>query len=433
MSKWCELELGQAMRVKHGWAFKGEHFRDRGEQIVLTPGNFIDRGGFKPKNGVEKFYDGSYPSQFLLRRGDVVTAMTEQAKGLLGSTATIPLNETYLHNQRIGLIEITDPEMLDLRFVYHLMNAPAVRRQLQATATGSKVRHTAPERIQAVRVEVPDISAQRVIAEVLDAIDALVENNRRRVDVLEEMARATYREWFVNFRYPGHEDVPLVNSALGPIPEGWKPASVGEIAVVDKGLSYKGVHLTDVGVPMANLKCIAPRGGFRRNGVKPYSGPYKPRHSVAPGDLVLANTDLTQSGTVIGSPALIPRRGFAQGGLLSHHLFAVRPVEEKLTHLLYQEFAGPTFRAFARGVASGTTVLGFRPADLLSYRLAMPADVVLDQYADLADSLYRMGEELLDAAESLESLRNRLLPKLVTGQIDVSTLDFDAQVEGAVA
>ncbi len=155
MSGWREVELGRGLRVKHGWAFKGEYFRDAGEQIVLTPGNFHDGGGFKPKNGTEKFYDGTYPEQFLLKRGDVVTAMTEQAQGLLGSTATIPKDDTYLHNQRIGLIEITDPEVLDLRYVYHLMNAAVVRRQLYATATGAKVRHTAPERIQSVQVEVP--------------------------------------------------------------------------------------------------------------------------------------------------------------------------------------------------------------------------------------------------------------------------------------
>ncbi|NLA28547.1 MAG: restriction endonuclease subunit S, partial [Propionibacterium sp.] len=227
MSDWREVELGRGLRVKHGWAFKGEHFRDAGEQIVLTPGNFHDKGGFKPKNGTEKFYDGTYPEQFLLKRGDVVTAMTEQARGLLGSTATIPKDDTYLHNQRIGLIEITDPEVLDLRYVYHLMNAAVVRRQLYATATGAKVRHTAPERIQSVQVEVPDILTQRVIAELLDGIDGLIENNRRRVAVLEEMARAIYREWFVKFRYPGHEDVPIVDSTLGPIPEGWEVSTCG--------------------------------------------------------------------------------------------------------------------------------------------------------------------------------------------------------------
>lgn len=117
MSKWREVSLGQGLEVKHGWAFKGEHFREHGEQIVLTPGNFKEGGGFKPKNSSEKFYVGKYPEQYLLHKNDVVIAMTEQTKGLLGSTATIPADGVYLHNQRIGLLEITEPDLLDLRFV----------------------------------------------------------------------------------------------------------------------------------------------------------------------------------------------------------------------------------------------------------------------------------------------------------------------------
>ena len=200
MTEWREVELGSGLAVHHGFAFKGEYFVDDGELIVLTPGNFIESGGFKPKSGKEKYYDGPVDDRYLLSRGDVIVAMTEQAHGLLDSTATIPRDETYLHNQRIGLLEITDPAILDLRFVYHLMNAPMVRHQIQATATGSKVRHTAPERIRAVVAPVPPTDQQRVIAQVLDAIDDLIEINRRRVEVLEEMARAIYREWFVHFR-----------------------------------------------------------------------------------------------------------------------------------------------------------------------------------------------------------------------------------------
>ncbi len=220
MSEWSNVRLGSGLRVHHGFAFKGEHFSPDGQQIVLTPGNFVEHGGFKQKNGTEKYYRGPVPEKFVLEKGDVVIAMTEQSQGLLGSSATIPEGEIYLHNQRIGLLEITDSELLDLRFVYHLMNSPDVRRQIQATATGSKVRHTAPERVQAVVALIPSVPVQRIVATVLDGIDELIANNRKRVVVLEEMAQAIYREWFIKFRYPGHEDAHLVDSAFGPIPAG---------------------------------------------------------------------------------------------------------------------------------------------------------------------------------------------------------------------
>ncbi|MGB3675560.1 MAG: restriction endonuclease subunit S, partial [Candidatus Nanopelagicales bacterium] len=230
---WKTRELGAGMRVKHGFGFKGEYFSDSGELIVLTPGNFLEEGGFKLKSK-EKFYDGPVPDGYLLGRGDVVVAMTEQSKGLLGSTATLPSDDTFLHNQRLGLLQITDPTLLDLRFCYHALNAPTARNQIQATATGSKVRHTAPERIESVRLPLPPLGHQRKIAVALDSIELLIENNRRRIELLEEMARLLYREWFVHFRFPGHEDVELVDSELGPIPEGWVVARFSGLVTESK-------------------------------------------------------------------------------------------------------------------------------------------------------------------------------------------------------
>lgn len=90
------MSLGQALAVKHGFAFRGEYFRDDGDLVVLTPGNFVDEGGFKPKSGKEKYYDGPFPPAYLLNSGDVVVAMTEQGHGLLGSSATIPCDGRYL-------------------------------------------------------------------------------------------------------------------------------------------------------------------------------------------------------------------------------------------------------------------------------------------------------------------------------------------------
>src|SRR5207249_110115 len=100
----------------------------------------------------------------------------------------------------------------------------------------------------------------------------------------------------------------------------------------------------------ANLKCFLVGGGFRRDGTKPYSGAFKPKHMVTPGDVIMANTDLTQAGAVIGSPAIVPRRGFENGGLISHHLFAIRPRDTELTPaVLFHMLADDRFRSFARG------------------------------------------------------------------------------------
>ena len=127
MTEWESVRLGEALSVSHGFAFRGEFFREEGDLVVLTPGNFREAGGFKPKNGREKYYEGLFPDEFLLAKSQVVVAMTEQSKGLLGSSATIPVDNKYLHNQRIGLLRIEDSSRLDLRFAYHLLNGKLYR------------------------------------------------------------------------------------------------------------------------------------------------------------------------------------------------------------------------------------------------------------------------------------------------------------------
>jgi type I restriction enzyme S subunit len=220
VASWRECRLGDLLEIKHGFAFLGEHFAVEGTHIVLTPGNFFDEGGFKHKGDKEKWYSGPIPSDYVLKKDDLIIAMTEQAEGLLGSSAIIPQSGLYLHNQRLGLVQVRDSQQVDKHFIYYLFNSKPVRQQIRGSASGTKIRHTAPSRIADVKVNVPAAPIQRRIAGILSAYDELIENSQRRIKILESMARALYREWFVHFRFPGHESVPKVPSPLGEIPKG---------------------------------------------------------------------------------------------------------------------------------------------------------------------------------------------------------------------
>ncbi|PIE18664.1 MAG: hypothetical protein CSA65_04290 [Proteobacteria bacterium] len=144
---------------------------------------------------------------------------------MLGSTAWVPEGGRYLHNQRIGLFVDVNERRLNPGFLYHLMNSAIVRQQIQATATGTKVKHTAPKRIGAVRVSLPPLDVQRRIADILSAYDQLIENNDRRMDLLEASIHLLYREWFVYLRLPGHERMEIVDG----VPSGWRRATVGSV------------------------------------------------------------------------------------------------------------------------------------------------------------------------------------------------------------
>ena len=427
MSDWQFVSLGDLVKVKHGFAFKGAFFKGEGDQLVLTPGNFSIGGGLQLRDGKERFYSGPYPDEYRLGSGDLLVAMTDltQDSPILGSPLLTPRDGVFLHNQRLGKIEILDSSRLDKNFLYYLFVSDVVRSQLRGSATGSTVRHTAPDRIFAARIQLPPLDVQKKIAAVLSAYDDLIENNTCRIKLLEEMVQRIYREWFVDFRYPGHEAVPLVDSVLGPIPRGWTVKSLGELAVIEKGLSYKGEFLTHEGLPMANLKCFDVSGGFRRDGTKPYSGPFKERHSIGPGSLIMANTDLTQNGKVIGSPAIVPRRGFSNGGLITHHLFAIRPRDfAPSISYLYYALDETRFRDFARGRASGTTVLGLRTSDCERYRVIVSEVKVGERFSAMAHDTLLQAEVLQDSNDSLRTTRDFLLPRLISGGIDVTNLDI---------
>ena len=244
---WSIRRLGELIRIRHGYAFKGEYFSNSGPFVVLTPGNFYDEGGFKDKGDKEKHYIGEVPKDFILKKDDLLVAMTEQAEGLLGSSAIVPSSDYYLHNQRLGLVKEIDPSKTDRKFLYYLFNTRHVRQRIRASASGTKVRHTSPARIYEVAVALPSLRIQRKVAEILSAYDDLIENNARRIKILEEMARSLYREWFVHFRFPGHNKVKLLDNK---VPQDWEVRKIGDVIELAYGRALKAEARTGGHVPV---------------------------------------------------------------------------------------------------------------------------------------------------------------------------------------
>jgi len=164
---WEEHLLGDVCTFKHGFAFKSEFFTQDKGYVLLTPGNFFEEGGYRDRGEKQKYYDGTFPSEFLLSKGDLLVAMTEQAVGLLGSPALVPKGNTFLHNQRLGLVELTNKfrNNLSMEFLFHLFNTKYFRSKVQETATGLKVRHTSPKKMQVIPIWLPsDLNEQKEIA-----------------------------------------------------------------------------------------------------------------------------------------------------------------------------------------------------------------------------------------------------------------------------
>ena len=146
---WSSVQLDQLIDIKHGFAFKSAFFEDEGQYAVLTPGNYYETGGFKDRGEKQRYYSSEFPSEFILKKGDLLVAMTEQAPGLLGSCMIVPEDDRFLHNQRLGLITPKNGVSWSAAYFAQAFNLKAFRKGLSDTCSGATVRHTSPKRILA--------------------------------------------------------------------------------------------------------------------------------------------------------------------------------------------------------------------------------------------------------------------------------------------
>lgn len=424
MASWGRARLGDLVETQKGYAFKSGWYCDTGRSIVKVSDFTNDSVDSSELVCIPESTATDY-LKYELRTGDVVVqtvgSWPTNPASVVGKCVRIPESVAgALLNQ--NAVKLTPAVSFDRTFLFYLLRNEDFKTYIIGTAQGAASQAAITlDAIRGYEFNLPPLPAQQRIAGILSAYDELIENSQRRIKVLESMARALYREWFVNFRFPGHESVPRVPSSLGEIPQGWEVKKLGELLNVDKGVSYNGAGLTEDGNPMVNLKNIQAGGGFRRDATKPYSGDFKSRHTVKPGDVVLANTDLTQAGNVVASPALIPRLEDDKPILISHHLYAVRPVQQIAPIFVYHLMLTDGFRGFAKGFAIGTTVLGLPKEGILNYSFACPPSELICDFVVRASAIHELTETLYERIDNLRRTRDLLLPRLLSGQLSDQT------------
>ena len=181
-----KIKLRDVLKVKRGKSLPGEFYSTKPTPLVrLTLGNFsYPMNGFKPNTSKEDlFYTGVVEKEFILNKGDIITPLTEQVRGLLGSTAYIPESNKYIQSGDIGLVIPYEGD-IDKTFVYYLIQSKIVRDQLSAAAQQTKIRHTSPEKIEDCVAWIPSLSQQTYIGHLLDSIDKKIQFNIRINDNL---------------------------------------------------------------------------------------------------------------------------------------------------------------------------------------------------------------------------------------------------------
>ena len=237
-----KYKIGDLVQVTRGASLGGEFYATQGNYVRLTCGNFDYRNNcFKENQSKDNiYYTGGFKEEFLLEKGDIITPLTEQAIGLLGSTARIPESGKYIQSQDIAKIDCNE-SLLDKDFAFYLISSACVKQQLSAAAQQTKIRHTSPDKIKECTVWIPSLDIQKRIGRILTDIDNKIAINRQINDNLEAMAKQLYDYWFVQFDFPNDEGKPYKSSGGAmvwndklkrEIPQGWSTLPIS--AILDK-------------------------------------------------------------------------------------------------------------------------------------------------------------------------------------------------------
>ncbi len=324
--------------------------------------------------------------------------------------------------QRTVLIRPNE-ELVDARYLTYRLLCSDIQYWMNAVANGATVPHLNVEDIRSLPVpSLPPLVEQQEIGTTLSAFDDLIENNRRRIEILEEMARLLYREWFIHFRYPGHENVELVDSDLGPIPASWEVAQIAEaFDTVGGGTPSKEVEdywldgevhwftptdLTRAGSAFAfesGLKIT--ELGLRKSSAR----------------LFPAGSVMMTSRATVGVVSIVTCEACTNQGFIT-----CVPCERMPSSYIYF-WLRENVDLFL-SLAGGATFKELRKSTLRDLPIPVPAAEQMKAFEAHVGPMMTLIKNLLRQNDVLRAARDLLLPRLVSGELDVSALDLELEV-----
>ena len=309
---------------------------------------------------------------------------------------------------------------LDHGFLYYSFQNIGLLKGFDQYFTGATIKHLPGEKLAKVEVRIPPFPIQRRIAGILSAYDDLIENSQRRIKILEEMARRLYREWFVHFRFPGHEDCQFVESPLGEIPEGWEVRRLDAVcrSIQDGdwietkdqgGEDYRLLQISNVGVGE-----FIETGNFRYVTQETFS---RLRcNEIVPGDLLVARMP-----TPIGRGWLATKMPWRMITAVDVAIIRAEPILLNPLFLVRAWNENSNLKRIA-AQASGTTRLRITRRELAAMEFVIPPISVQKKFAEAAEPQSAMIKTLQVKGQNLRLTRDLLLPRLLSGQIDVEAL-----------
>ncbi len=417
---WSVVPLEKLIDIKHGFAYKGKYFSAQiTNDVLLTPGNVAIGGGFQGEK--YKYYSGEVPSDYVFSAGDIFVNMTDLSKtgDTLGYSAKVPQvdGKRFLHNQRLGLVEFVSNDT-DKEFIYWKLRDPFYRNTVLGSATGTTVKHTSPGRIKSIRIALPAKNEQQQIASILSSLDDKIELNRKMNKTLEDMGKALFKRWFVDFEFPNENDKPykssggeMVNSELGEKPVSWKIVEINDFGKIVCGKTppknnqkYFGGNIPFIKIPDMHGKMfiIKTEDSLTNDGADYQKNKTLPKGSIcvsciATVGLVCIITQNSQTNQQINS--IILNKSY----YTEYLYFVLSSMKKQL-----QDFA-----------SGGSATLNLNTGSFSNIPMLSPSNELLEKFHSVVESIFE--QVMLNAIENerLSAIRDSLLPRLMSGKLRV--------------
>lgn len=390
-TSWKTLSWGDLVTLEYGKAIRG-YQNHVGDYPVFGT------------NGQIGFWD-----EYLCPNSGVIVGRKGAYRGIHFSTKPFFVIDTAFYLK-------PKDNQIDLKWAYYQL----LDFDINKMDSGSAIPSTSRDAFYAVEVNLPPLPTQRKIAGILSAYDDLIENNTRRIAILEEMAQSIYREWFVNFRFPGHENVKLVDSPLGKIPEGWKWSKLKDICdSVNYGYTASANKEVRVGPRFLRITDIVPTTIDWEN--VPFCEVDEDaalKYALREGDIVIARTGAT-TGYAKRLHKRHPKSVFAS------YLVRIVPNNAVGKHYIGLIVESDDYKAFIKRNLGGAAQPQANAQVLTSLDVLVPYSDVITAFDCHVEPLADQREILQVKNSNLRKTRDLLLPKLISGQLNVEELDIE--------
>ena len=387
---WRRLTLGDLGVVQSGFAFRSGDWVEVGVPVVKIQNVRRGRINLDGCSFVSQDVAGA-ADRYRISDGDVLITMS----GEIGSVGIVRTSEHLMLNQRVGRIRLHDEDPILLRFLGYSLQLPELKKTMESIAYGAAQANISPSLLASLPIHLPVKRSQVVVNEILGTIDDLIDNCRLRIELLARLAEIVYREWFIQFRYPGYERGAIIESEVGPIPAGWEVQRLGDVADLSGGSSLTKASYTKTGF-------VA--------------------YSAAGPDGYLPDYEEDGKGVVLSAVGARCGRTFRASGRWSSIANTIRllpSVSRCVPSWLYLVTSNP--HAWPR---RGSAQPFISINDARAIPVVLPDQDTADAFEAAIGGHYEVIDLLKESANELGNLRNHILPELVTGRLDVSELEL---------